>query len=57
MLKKQKNQELVIMMFFIFILFLVGIYIMIERNIVDIIYFGIIIYYFRRFFVIKRNGV
>lgn len=57
MLGKQKNQERVIMLFFLFVLSFVGVYIVVERNIVDIVYFGLIIYYFRRFFVIRRKGV
>ena len=56
MLKKQKNQENVIMLFFVVVLVCVGMYIVAERSIIDIIYFGVLIYYFRRFLIIRKRG-
>ena len=56
MLKKQKNQENVIMLFFVVVLVCVGMYIVADRSIIDIIYFGVLIYYFRRFLVIRKRG-
>ena len=56
MLKKIKNQENVIMLFFVVILFVVGLYVFLERNIVDIIYFLVMLCFFCRFLMIKQNG-
>ena len=56
MLNKVKNQEKLIMTFFVVMLFIVGIYVVLERNLIDVIYFGVLVYYFVKFLLIKRNG-
>lgn len=56
MLEKIKNQENIIMMFFVVTLIGVGFYIVVDRNIIDVIYFGILVYYFLVFLRIKKNG-
>lgn len=56
MLEKIKNQENIIMIFFVVTLLGVGTYIVVERSIIDVIYFGVLMYYFGRFLNIKRNG-
>lgn len=56
MLNKVKNQENVIMIFFVVALICVGTYIVVSRCIVDIIYFGVLLYYFIRFLIIRKNG-
>lgn len=56
MLNKVKNQEKLIMNFFVVMLFIVGIYVVLERELIDVIYFGVLVYYFIRFLLIKRNG-
>lgn len=56
MLEKIKNQENIIMIFFVVALLGVGTYIVVERSIIDVIYFGVLVYYFGRFLNIKRNG-
>ena len=56
MLKKIKNQENVIMIFFVVTLFAVGLYIILGRELIDIIYFGIILYYFCKFLRIRKSG-
>jgi len=56
MLEKIKNQENIIMIFFVVTLIGVGLYVVIDRNIIDVIYFGILVYYFGRFLKIKNNG-
>ena len=56
MLKKIKNQENVIIVFFVVTLLCVGIYAFFGKAIVDVIYFGAMFYYFFRFLMIKRNG-
>ena len=53
MLEKIKNQENVIMIFFVVTLILVGIYSIVEREIIDVIYFGVLMYYFGRFLRIR----
>ncbi len=56
MLKKVKNQENVIMIFFVVTLICVGMYAFFEKCAVDVIYFGVMLYYFTRFLKLKRNG-
>lgn len=56
MLEKVKNQENIIMLFFIMMLVGMGAYVIIDKNIIDVIYFGVIIYYFVKFLVIRKNG-
>ncbi len=56
MLNKVKNQEKLIMNFFVVMLFIVGIYVVLERELIDVIYFGVLVYYFIRFLLIKKNG-
>lgn len=56
MLKKIKNQENILIMFFVLVLMVVGTYIILERNIVDIFYFGVMLCFFFKFLIIKRNG-
>ena len=56
MLNKVKNQEKLIMNFFVVMLIIVGIYVVLERELIDVIYFGVLVYYFIRFLLIKKNG-
>ena len=56
MLEKIKNQENVIMVFFVVTLVSVGIYVIMERNVIDVIYLGVLMYYFVRFLRIRNNG-
>ena len=56
MLEKIKNQENVIMVFFVVTLVSVGIYVIIERNVIDVIYLGVLMYYFGRFLRIRKYG-
>ena len=56
MLKKMKSQENIIMMFFLIELFFVGVYAFFCRKIVDIVYFVVMLYYFFKFLIIKKNG-
>ncbi len=56
MLEKVKNQENIIMIFFIMTLVGVGTYVVIDKNIIDVVYFGVLIYYFGKFLVIRNNG-
>ena len=56
MLNKVKNQEKLIMNFFVVMLFIVGISVVLERELIDVIYFGVLVYYFIRFLLIKKNG-
>ncbi len=56
MLNKVKNQEKLIMNFFVVMLFIVGIYVVLERELIDVIYFVVLVYYFIRFLLIKKNG-
>ena len=56
MLEKIKNQENVIKVFFVVTLVSVGIYVIMERNVIDVIYLGVLMYYFGRFLMIRKNG-
>ena len=46
MLEKIKNQENVIMVFFVVTLVSVGTYVVMERDVIDVIYLGVLMYYF-----------
>lgn len=56
MLNKVKNQENIIMGFFVVTLIGVGLYIIVGRSAIDVIYFGVLMYYFVRFLMIRKNG-
>ena len=56
MLEKIKNQENVIMVFFVVTLVSVGTYVVMERDVIDVIYLGVLMYYFGRFLKIRKNG-
>lgn len=56
MLEKIKNQENVIMIFFVVTLVGMGVYVFVERNVIDVIYLGVLMYYFVRFLRIRNNG-
>ena len=56
MLEKIKNQENVIMVFFVVTLVSVGTYVVMERDVIDVIYLGVLMYYFGRFLRIRKNG-
>lgn len=56
MLGKIKNQENVIMIFFVVTLVGMGVYVIVERNVIDVIYLGVLMYYFGRFLRIRKNG-
>ena len=50
-----KNQENVVMLFFISIIVLVGGYALFMRSVIDIIYFMVMLFYFGRFLRIKNS--
>ena len=56
MLEKIKNQENVIMRFFVVTLVGVGVYVIMSKNIIDVMYLGVLLYYFVRFLRIRKNG-
>ena len=56
MLEKIKNQENVIMIFFVVTLVSMGFYVVMERNVIDVIYLGVLMYYFGRFLKIRKSG-
>ena len=56
MLEKIKNQENVIMIFFVVTLVGVGTYVVMSRKLIDVIYLGVLLYYFVRFLRIRKNG-
>lgn len=56
MLEKIKNQENVIMIFFVVTLVSMGVYVVIERNVIDVMYLGVLMYYFVRFLRIRKKG-
>ena len=56
MLEKIKSQENIIMIFFVVALISMGVYVVVARNIIDVIYMGVLVYYFVRFLRIRNNG-
>ena len=52
---KSTNLTTVLGAFFIVVLFCVGIYVLFDRSIEDVVYLGVLIYYFGRFLVIKHR--
>lgn len=56
MLEKIKNQENVIMVFFVVTLVSMGVYVVVERNVIDVIYLGVLMYYFLVFLRIRKKG-
>ena len=54
MLEKIKEQENIILLFFIGIILLVGSYSLLYFNVIDLLYIGVIIYYFCCFLKIKK---
>ena len=56
MLKKVKNQENVLMIFFVVVLVCVGLYAVLERSFLDVIYFGIMFVFFLDFLKIRKYG-
>ena len=53
MLNKIKNQENIIMIFFIVTLVGVFSYIVIDKNVIDVIYLVVLLFYFIRFLILK----
>ena len=56
MLEKTKNQENIIMVFFVVALISMGVYVIMARNLIDVIYMGVLMYYFVRFLKIRNSG-
>lgn len=56
MLEKIKNQENIIMIFFVVALVSMGVYVILGKNVIDVIYMGVLGYYFCRFLRIRKNG-
>ena len=56
MLEKIKNQENIIMIFFVVTLISVLVYVVIDKNIIDVIYLGVLMYYVGRFLKIRNSG-
>ena len=56
MLEKIKNQENIIMIFFVVTLVSLGVFVIMDRNVIDVIYMGVLLYYFVRFLKIRNNG-
>ena len=56
MLEKIKNQENIIMVFFVVTLVSLGVFVIMDRNVIDVIYLGVLMYYFVRFLRIRNNG-
>ena len=54
MLKIDKQEDLIMIVFIITLLFS-GIYVIVDKNIIDIIYLGVILYYFIKFLIIKYS--
>lgn len=52
---KLDNKENLIMLFFVVTLFLLGIYVVINKNTIDVIYLCVILYYFIKFLVVRSK--
>lgn len=55
MLKTLKKEENLIMMFFVVALVSLGSNLILKRNLIDVIYFIVLLFYFWRFLVMKRK--
>ena len=55
MFNKIKNQENIMMIFFVVTLLFVGIYAVVNQNVRDVIYCFGVLYYFFRFLMIRRK--
>ena len=53
MLNKIKNQESIIMIFFIVTLVGVINFVIFYKNMIDVVYLGVVIFYFIRFLILK----
>lgn len=53
---KITDQENLIMMFFVVALLILSIYVVIFKNLIDIIYLGVILYYFVKFLVVRYKN-
>lgn len=52
-MQKITNQEYIIMIFFVVTLILSSVYVVFDREVIDIVYFGVLLYYFIKFLIIK----
>ena len=50
---KEFNQENIIMLFFVVVITIVGVYVIMYRNVVDLFYLGVLGYYFGKFILVK----
>ena len=50
---KEFNQENIIMLFFVVVITIVGVYVIMYRNVVDLVYLGVLGYYFGKVILIK----
>lgn len=50
---KEFNQENIIMLFFVVVITIVGVYVIMYRNVVDLVYLGVLGYYFGKFILVK----
>lgn len=55
MLEKQRNQEKMIIIFFVVTLICVGFYVVLDRSVIDVMYLGVLGYYFGRFISLKNR--
>ena len=55
MLKTLKNEESIIMIFFVVTLVGIGSVVYLKRSIIDVIYFGMLLFYFLKFLIIKNK--
>ena len=53
MLNKVNNQENIIGVFFVVALIGVGVYVLVDRSIIDVIYLAVLGYYFLRFLMVR----
>lgn len=55
MLKTLKNEENIIMVFFVVTLASLGVNFLFKINLIDVIYFMVLLYYFWKFLMIKNK--
>lgn len=53
MLNKIKNQENIIMIFFVVTLVGVSSYVVMDKNMIDVMYLFVVLFYFIRFLILK----
>ena len=53
MLKRLENQENILLIFFVVVLLIISCFVIFNKDFVDVIYYGVVFYYFVRFMILR----